>query len=232
MSGGLTIAQEYVFNAGDYKFMRFNPMSAKKGESLLKQFIELGRFASFQGVEKEFGKEADNVIKYILLCYDRMSPAYTQIPDVFKRKSWCALACDFDYDKNTNVFKKKYYQIMNGENERVNYAIIDLCSLFNSTAYMLLVSGYEAFYRKQRTMFEVVNDDKKDPLSLEKIRGELYKQLQGMQKDLQNLEQQYLTERNTYLVEDLYKIANEEIRKRLHLTPERRASQKGLMKDG
>jgi hypothetical protein len=75
-------------------------------------------------------------------------------------------------------------------------------------------------------MSEVVNDDKKDPLSLEKIRGELYKQLQGMQKDLMNLEEQYLTERNTFLVGDLYKIANEDIRKRLNLTPERRAASK------
>jgi hypothetical protein len=155
-----------------------------------------------------------------------MSPAYTQIPDVFKRKSWSALASGFEYDKDTNVFKQKFYKIMNGEDEAVNFAIIDFCSLFNSTAYMLLVSGYEAFYRKQRTMSEVVNDDKKDPLSLEKIRGELYKQLQGMQKDLMNLEEQYLTERNTFLVGDLYKIANEDIRKRLNLTPERRAASK------
>jgi hypothetical protein len=226
MSGGLTIAQEYVFNAGDYKFMRFNPMTVSKGYDMIDEFKELGRFQSFQNLQKRYNKDTNNVIKYILLCYDRMSPAYTQIPDVFKRKSWCALSSGFEYDKDTNVFKQKFYKIMNGEDEAVNFAIIDFCSLFNSTAYMLLVSGYEAFYRKQRTMSEVVNDDKKDPLSLEKIRGELYKQLQGMQKDLMNLEEQYLTERNTFLVGDLYKIANEDIRKRLNLTPERRAASK------
>ena len=78
MSGGLTIAQEYVFNAGDYKFMRFNPMAVRKGEDLIDEFKELSRFQSFQNLQKKYNKDTNSIIKYILLCYDRMSPAYTQ----------------------------------------------------------------------------------------------------------------------------------------------------------
>ena len=227
----LTIAQEYVFTAGDYKSMRFNPMAADKKKPLLEQFPQLERFGSFQKLRGIYGKEVDSIVKYLLLCYDPMSPAFTQINDIFKRKSWCGLAADFAYNKSTNVFSEKYYKIMNCQQEAVNFAIIDLCSVFNRPDYMLLIVSYESFYRKQRIMSEDVIDEKKDVLTLEKTRGELYKQLMVLNNDLANLEEKFLNDRSPYLREDLYRIVNEEVYKKLGLTPERRAIDKGLMKD-
>ena len=229
--GSLTLAQEYVFVAGDYKAMRWNPMATDKNKGLLEQFGELSRFKSFQRIEQIYKEDTDKVVKYLLLCYDAMSPACTQIADIFKRKSWCGLIAGFPYDKSTNVFTEKFYKVMNGEVQEVNYAIIDFCSMFRSHDYMLYVTLSEAFYRKIRTMSEQVEDDKKDILTLEKTRGELYKQLRDMQKDLTSLSEQFLNDKSPYLKEDLYRISNEEVHKKLGLTPERRAIEKGLMKD-
>ena len=225
----LTVNQEYQFNAGDYKLMRFNPMGADKSKTLLENFPDLARFKSFSSFSGIYGKEADKVVKYLILCYDPNSPAVRQIPDIFKRKAWCGYTAGFDSDKETTVFTERYYKIMNCEVEAVNLAILDFCSIFGSLTYTSLVAGTEAIFRKQRTMSEIVLDDKKTVLDLEKTRGELWKQIQVMQKDLQALELQYLTERNTYLVADLYRLVNEEVYKRLSLTPERRAMEKGML---
>jgi hypothetical protein len=229
MSSNLSIHQEYQFNANDYKLMRFNPMGTDKTKTMLDNFPSLARFLSFGKLNGTYGKDADKVVKYILLCYDPNSPAVTQIPDIFRRKSWCGYAAGFDTDKETTVFTERYYKAINCEIQEVNLAILDFCSLFGSLTYTSLVAGSEAIFRKQRTMSEIVDDDKKTVLDLEKTRGELWKQIQAMQKDLQALELQYLTERNTYLVADLYRLVNEEVYKRLSLTPERRAMEKGTL---
>ena len=225
----LTVHQEYQFNAGDYKLMRFNPMATDKTKNFMENFVELRRFKSIMNIYSVYGADSEKIVKYLLLCYDPNSPAVTQIPDIYKRKAWCGYAANFETDKETTVFTEKWYLIMNCKVEHVNKAIIDFCSMFGSITYMSLVTGYEALYRKQRTMSEEVLDDKKDVLTLEKTRGELWKQIQALQKDLQALELQYLTERNTYLVADLYRLINEEVYKRLSLTPERRAMDKGLL---
>lgn len=227
----LTVHQEYQFNASDYKFMRFNPMGMDKTKPIVDNFSDLKRFKSIMNINSVYGKESEKVIKYLLLCYDPNSPAVTQIPDIYKRKAWCGYAANFETDKETTVFTEKWYRIMNCQVESVNKAIIDFCSLFGSVTYMSLVTGYEALYRKQRTMSEEVSDDRKTVLESEKTRGELWKQIQALNKDLQALELQYLTERNTYLVADLYRLINEEVYKRLSLTPERRAMDKGLLSE-
>jgi len=227
----LTVHQEYQFNASDYKFMRFNPMGMDKTKPIVDNFPDLKRFKSIMNINSVYGKESEKVIKYLLLCYDPNSPAVTQIPDIYKRKAWCGYAANFETDKETTVFTEKWYRIMNCQVESVNKAIIDFCSLFGSVTYMSLVTGYEALYRKQRTMSEEVSDDRKTVLESEKTRGELWKQIQALNKDLQALELQYLTERNTYLVADLYRLINEEVYKRLSLTPERRAMDKGLLSE-
>lgn len=220
----LGVDQEYQFNAGDYNLMRFNPTILAKGEKPLEKFPILARFVSFTRIQEEFPYDANKIIKYILYCYDPNSPAVIQIPDIFKRKSWCGHAAGFSIDPETTVFKVKYYDILNCEIETINYAIIDFCSLFGSVTYMSLVTGYESLYRKQRTMSQDIDDSvKKTVLDLEKVRGELWKQIQTLQKDIQELEYQYLNDRNTYLVKNLYRLVNEDVYKRLQLTPESRA---------
>jgi hypothetical protein len=217
-----TIAEEYVFGPSDYKIMRFNVMR-DKGLEVLELYPELARFASFQDIKKEFPSDCERIYKYICLCYDRMSPAYTQIPDIFKRKAWCGMAAGFLYNPDSSVFEQPYYNIMDCKVESVNLAIIDFSSMFNSPEYMLIVTAYESFYAKNRVLQSQVSMEGKDILAGEKIRGELYTQCRNINNDIRALTDIYLADRNPYLREDLYRVVQDDVRKRLMLTPERRA---------
>jgi len=219
----LTVIDQYPFGPQDYRHMKFNVMTADQSKPFLDQFIELARFKSFQDIKKDYPKDANKIIKYICLCYDRNSPAQTQIADIFKRKSWCGAVAGFTYNPDTTIFDTEYYDIINGKKDSINYAIIDFASLFNSPEYVMLVTAWEAFYRKQRQINSFVSMEGKDLLQGEKIRGDLYKQLKDMSADISQLASDFLRDTNTYLQQDLYRLVLEEVRKRLMLTPELRA---------
>jgi len=217
-----TIAQEYVFNPSDYRGMKFNVM-AVKDKPLLDQFPELKRFASFTTLKKDFADDHDRIIRYICLCYDRFSPAYTQIPDIFKRKAWCGMASGFLYNADSSVFENPYDSYSYCKIQEINMAIIDFVSLFNSPEYMLITTAYESFYAKTRVLNQQVTMEGKDVLAGEKIRGELYTQLRNINNDIRALTEAYLSDMNPYLRDDLYRVVQEDVRKRLMLTPELRA---------
>ena len=219
----LTVIDQYPFGPQDYRHMKFNVMTADPKKSYIEQFPELGRFKSFLDVEKLYKTKTNSIIKYICLCYDRMSPAQTQIADIFKRKSWCGAVAGFTYNAETTIFDPDDYKILNGEINEVNYAIIDFASLFNSPEYLMLVTAWESFYSKQRKINQFVSMEGKDVLAGEKIRGDLYKQLKDMAADINSLSISYLKDNNLYLQQDLYRLVLEEVRKRLLLTPELRA---------
>lgn len=220
MSSTLTIAQEYVFSPQDYKFMRFNVMNPDRKTPLLEQFHDLARFQSFLDLNKQFGEETNKIIRYICLCYDKQSPAMNQISDITKRKNWSGMAAGFSFDDDTGVFKKFYYNILNGGSEIVNTCIINLLSLENNPDWSLLQMTYESFYRKSIQMGLVSEED---PLKAEKLRGDLYKQLLDQSKIMKELAASYLNDINPFLREDMYRVINEDVRNRLNLTPERRA---------
>jgi hypothetical protein len=222
MINSTTIAEQYVFSAGDYRTMKFNVM-ANKDQDLLIAFPELTRYNSFLDIKQTYPDIYNKIIKYICLCYDRESPAYKEIPDIFKRKSWCGMASGFLYNNDSTLFEEPYYDIMNGKVQEVNMAIIDFSSLFNSPEYMLITTAYESFYAKTMVLNKQVTMEGKDVLAGEKIRGELYNQLRSINNDIRTLTDLYLNDRNPYLREDLYRIVQEDVRKRLMLTPELRA---------
>ena len=129
----------------------------------------------------------------------------------------------FLYNQESTLFEQPYYNIMDCKVESVNLAVIDFSSLFNSPEYMLIVTAYESFYAKNRVLQSQVSMEGKDILAGEKIRGELYTQLRNINNDIRALTDIYLSDRNPYLREDLYRVVQEDVRKRLMLTPELRA---------
>lgn len=221
----ITILQDYPFGVNDYKGMKFNPMEVKKGTKMLEAFHEIGRFNSFIKLKNV---DIDKVVKYILLTYDPKSPAVQSIKDQFKRKNWCALAAGFEYNKDFK-FSEQDIAILNCQNDSVNDAILDFLTLFDNPDYMLLVLGYEGYYRKLRQYNNTVYDDKKNDLELEKIRGELWKQLQIMAPQLRDLSNSILNDYNPFLREHLYRAVNKTVQEKLNLTPELRAIASGKM---
>lgn len=221
----ITILQDYPFGVNDYKGMKFNPMEVKKGTKMLEAFPEIGRFNSFIKLKNV---DIDKVVKYILLTYDPKSPAVQSIKDQFKRKNWCALAAGFEYNKDFK-FSEQDIAILNCQNDSVNDAILDFLTLFDNPDYMLLVLGYEGYYRKLRQYNNTVYDDKKNDLELEKIRGELWKQLQIMAPQLRDLSNSILNDYNPFLREHLYRAVNKTVQEKLNLTPELRAIASGKM---
>ncbi len=220
MSTTLTIAQEYVFSPQDYKFMRFNVMGPDRETCLLEQFPDLARFVSFLDLKKQYKQDYNGIIRYICLCYDKQSPAMAQISDITKRKSWSGMAAGFPWNEESGVFEQMYYDILNGKVGIVNTCIINLLSLENNPDWSLLQMTYESFYRKSIEMGATSDED---PLKAEMTRGTLYKQLLEQSKTMKDLSASYLNDINPFLKEDLYKVINEDVRKRLYLTPEGRA---------
>jgi hypothetical protein len=223
----ITILQDYPFGVNDYKAMKFNPMEIDKKSEVLTSIPELNRFTSFQKLTKS-SLDINKLIRYILLAYDPKSPAVQTIKDQFKRKTWCALAAGFEYGEDFN-FSPDYNAVLNCQNDEVNDAILDYLTLFDNPDYMLLVLGYEGYYRKLRQYNNTVYDDKKNDLEIEKTRGELWKQLQAMSPQLRDMANSILNDYNPYLRERLYRAVNKTVHEKLNLTPEARAIQKGLL---
>jgi hypothetical protein len=207
--------------------MKFNPMEIDKKSEVLTSIPELNRFTSFQKLTKS-SLDINRLIRYILLAYDPKSPAVQTIKDQFKRKTWCALAAGFEYGEDFN-FSLDYNAVLNCQNDEVNDAILDYLTLFDNPDYMLLVLGYEGYYRKLRQYNNTVYDDKKNDLEIEKTRGELWKQLQAMSPQLRDMANSILNDYNPYLRERLYRAVNKTVHEKLNLTPEARAIQKGLL---
>lgn len=224
----ITILQDYPFGVNDYKSMKYNPMEVKKGTPLLEAFPEIGRFKSFIKLTKNTKLDVNKIVKYITLTYDPKSPAVQNIKDQFKRKNWCALAAGFEYNKEFK-FSQEDVDILNCQNDSINDAILDFLTLFDNPDYMLLVLGYEGYYRKLRQYNNEVSDDKKNELELEKTRGELWKQLQIMAPQLKDLSNSILNDYNPFLREHLYRAVNKTVQEKLNLTPEDRAIASGKM---
>lgn len=219
----MNILEQYAFSASDYVGLKFNPFGVRKGESVLKAYPVLSRIKSLDAVSRSKDYDGNAVLRYIMLAYDPSSPAVTMIHDEFKRKSFCGATAGFEWNPDTGAFTDTYYKIMNCDVDDVNAAILDFLFLFNNPSYTLFMSVYESYYKKLKVMNEEVKDDTKNSLELEKIRGVVAKDASLMEKQLNELAEKILREKNIYLKNDLYRVSYDELVQRLNLTPESRA---------
>ena len=216
----MSILNEYTILPRDFENMRFNPMAHKKDANLLMEFGALQHFRSFTGLSSQVKHLNRNlIIRYICIMYDPASPIYTENNE-FKRKSLAAALAGIESDPEDGTFTPEWHSMINCEIEQVNLCIVDFVMLFNSPAYALLISTYEQYYKKLQLMNQVVKDEKKNVLEVEKIRNEVYKAVKLLYEDISALRIKILREENPYLAKTLYRTVNEETIQKLNLSPE------------
>lgn len=218
-----SILDSYHFRDEDFATMKFNVKQVDQGTNLLMSFPVLSSFPSFNELpEQEPQLDRNLIIRYICLNYDERTPL-RRINSEFKRKSVAGILAGFPEGKQEGTFDSRYYRVMNCTCTAVNMMILDFLTLFDNPLFMVLESTYEQLYQKLRRLNTEVKDQKKNELELEKMRGDIQKSVESLQKSIHDMRIKYLNEENPYLAKDLYRTINEELVERLNLTPESRA---------
>lgn len=217
------ILQEYNFKKSDFEAMLCNPFALPDGTDMIKQFPVLESIESFKKSKYPPKVDRNKVIKFILLFYDRFSPAEI-ISDYIKKKLWCALSAGFVSNRKTGLFDKPVDDILKGMDLQANKMIIDYLRETGSNLYAQLKIGTDAYFSK---LEQVRNTDKgestKTDLELEKIRGDVWKQCIAMEVDLERMAEKFLKDKSLFLKESLFCTINNEAKQNLFISPEQRA---------
>ncbi len=216
------ILEEWVFKANDFDALAYNIHGLQKSTNLLHHFPELAKIESFR-TSKLQGLDKNLVIRYIILAYDRNSPAEI-ITDYQKKKMWCAMYAGFQPYPVSGLFEKPVDEMLKGKNEQVNQMIISFLRESGSNMYAQLKVGTDAYYNKLAQMQnQNQGETNKTDLELERIRGQVWEQCNKMEADLEKLAERFLKDKSPFLKESLFCTINNEAKKNLMISPEQRA---------
>jgi hypothetical protein len=213
------VTQE-LFSDRDFKTLTYNVMAHAMDVNLINKFPSFATIKSWRNFEGPL--DANNVIRYIVLCYDKGSPILTKyMQDDVKRKTLSAQYAGFPTN-DEGLFDQDVDEMMKCINPAVNEMIIDFLRLFNDPNWALLMSGLESYYQKLQQIVSVdLGGNKRDMFQIEETKGKLFKQAQEMSASLEKAAQKILGDVNPYLQRDLYCVIDQEIKNRLNITPER-----------
>ena len=210
---------EYLFKKEDYDALLYNIYDIPIKTDLLIEFKSLAKIAAFRNAKFKIDKNL--VIRYIILFYDKSSPAEI-ISDYQKKKVWCALHAGWNSNAK-GLFDPAVDEIRKGKNEQANEMIIAYLREFGSNMYAQLKIGTDAYYNKLRQINQDQGDTKKTDLELERIRGYVWEQCNTMESDLEKLAERFLRDKSPFLKESLFCTINNEANKNLMISPEQRA---------
>lgn len=211
-----------IFTERDFENIMYPVYTLDGGTNLMARFPEMKKMPSWTEYnDKTLNK--NNVIRYIIYCYDRDSPIMRKYrQDDTKRKTVSALQAGFKTDSE-GLFTNEVDNMMKCRNKAINLMIIDYVRQYNDPEYSILVAGHEALYLKLERLMEVENmtDSNRDAFQIEETKGKLFKQAKEIGKDLSDLSAKILTDENKFLKRDLYCSIDEKTRNKLSITPER-----------
>lgn len=215
------ILEDYVFKAADFDALQYNIFGLPKSTNLIHQFPELAKIESFRTSKLKIDKNL--VIRYIILAYDRNSPAEV-ITDYQKKKMWCAMYAGFQPYPISGLFEKPVDEMLKGLNKEVNDMIISYLRESGSNLYAQLKIGTDAYYNKLAQMQnQNQGETNKTDLELERIRGQVWEQCNKMETDLEKLAERFLKDKSPFLKESLFCTINNDAKKNLMISPEQRA---------
>lgn len=160
-----------VFKENDFAKMKYNISLLKEGEDPVHHFEDLKRLESFKNYKK---KDRPELVRYILLMYDKNSPFVRNFSSYEKRQVETAAFVGYPADKkklvNERLFELKDEDVIN--------MIIDFCKLMADLKWTALISNLQTFYQYQKAIYEEVVDVKgdTDKLKAAEIKSKLLKE--------------------------------------------------------
>lgn len=133
----------------DTSNLKYDPKSKNSLKKLEKEFPEFMSHlkAGVASSKKEYDLEPfrDNVIKYIILLYDKNSPLWGTIQDFNHRKITALELAGFELQKNGQFINEVQQGIIMGQNSVVNNMIVRYVFLFNNPKFVMLVGLLQVY---------------------------------------------------------------------------------------
>lgn len=190
------------FNDKEYQGLMFNIITCPMQKSLLRHFPRLNKVPAIKNAEiRNVGK--NNVLRYIILNYDKNSPFRKKYQNILKRKVEAAKEAGFIPNKE-GFLGDDVEPILKCQNTTVNKMIVEYVRLHRSYVYSSLVTKEEGFYT---LMKEIIGGGTKR-----------LKEFNEMEKELEDAVLELLNQDdNPYLKDAVLRYMEEE---RLKLRPE------------
>jgi hypothetical protein len=190
---------EEFFVKSDFERLQYNITLVPEGQDIIKWFPTLKKF-SFKRRIPEL--DANKIIKYIILMYDRETPFREKYSKIDVRKVEVAKFVGFNFNKGT--FDEMVIKMLSGRIQVINRAIVEYVRHHKNFKYSYLVGIEEGFYN----ILNQVIEGKTQNLS----------KLKEMQKELDETVNEMLNEdKSSELINTLLSYLEEE---RLELRPE------------
>jgi hypothetical protein len=203
---------ELDYKDSDFDDLYVNIHEVKKGNSVLKKFPELDQFEEFKKDLDILNVHRDNIIRYIIYCYDPKTP----LPkDLIERKQHAAILAGFKPKKGR--FHVNITDIFRGLNKEVNAMIVKYCITI-SPQYSLYVSGWEAY---QSTLLDLQAGTPldADPVKTSAAKTDLFNKSEVMLGKLNSLRDKILARDKAKPLEaELFDIVAK--KEKLNLRPE------------
>ena len=142
-----TLAVDKIFADRDFEDMMYPVMEHDKMTNIMGVFPDLQKLPSWRAFNDPTLPK-NIVYRYIVLCYDRQSPIFKKfLEDEGKRKSTAALYAGW-VANSEGFFDENIEEVFRCKVQMINYMIIDYVRQYNDPEYALLVTGYEAYFKK------------------------------------------------------------------------------------
>lgn len=215
---------DYSFTKADYEQLTYNVMEVDYSVNLLERFHGLNTIRQLHVEIAPNRVDYSKCLRYIILVYDPKSPLRSIIKDE-DRKMYALLMAGVDYNASSGLFPFHWDKIMRCQNKIVNEMILGFVVHFNAPKYTQMVIGYEMFNEQMLMVLNPETADegsKKSKSELAIIKQTLWTSLSARRKDIDKLAEEILTEKNPFLKEDLFSMANAEIEKKFNISAEER----------
>lgn len=208
------------FTARDYAHLRYNVMGLPQGTDIVKSFPDFDASNEFH---ERLSIDKNCAIKYMCLIYDPESPVQKKITDPIAARQTAAILAGFRMDTKGR-FTEDVEEMMKCMNTGFNTMLIRYLRFFNNDAYTLIVTTRQALYNKQEMILNGGGGEKKSPIEVEKIKGELINQSDALYSLINKYSKELLQgDKNPFLKEHLFALIDEE---QIPLRPEQQASRR------
>ena len=162
--------------------LRYNVFSLPKGKDIVQTFPNLLSVEGFSDLSKK--DFFDKKVRFIMLMYDKASPAIRMFQNVDQRKNECANIAGFDLEADANVLEG----IFNFTDTHFTTAVVGFLKLQNSRIWSMIVSNEQTFYEYQKALLSEVtqiNGDR-DKLNAILVKSKLMEDSDTISKRLED----------------------------------------------
>lgn len=138
------------FKESDFDGLMFPVHRADNSIDFRDQFAEFKLYPEFS-VKIPSELDRNNLIKYIVFCYDKSSPFRKKYKNLMERKLHAAMEAGFEM--TDGEFSKEVEMVVDCTSPNINSMIIAYCRLHNSMTYRHLVLVEQLYFNKEKDVF-------------------------------------------------------------------------------